>query len=74
MELAVKDIQSLFLYCILISQKVFINSFCTSRFPHKSVNLFFKSVMIKDELTDLCGNEPLQNDVINTYCEINFLL
>jgi len=25
----------------LISQKVFIKSFFTSQFPHKSVNLFF---------------------------------
>ena len=40
----------------LISQKVFIKSFCKSQFPHKSVNLFFISVMIKDKLTDLCGN------------------
>ena len=24
-----------------ISQKVFVNSFCESEFPHKSVNLFF---------------------------------
>ena len=40
----------------LISQKVFIKSFCRSQFPHKSVNSFLILVMIKDELTDLCGN------------------
>ena len=27
-----------------------------SQFPRKSVNLFFMLVLIKDELTDLCGN------------------
>jgi len=40
----------------LISHKVFVKSFCKSRFPHKSVNLFFMSVIIKNTLTDLCGN------------------
>ena len=40
----------------LISQKVFIKSFCKSQFPHKSVNLFFILVIIKDKLTNLCGN------------------
>ena len=40
----------------LISQKMFIKSFCRSHFPHKSVNLFFISVMMKDELTSLCGD------------------
>ena len=39
----------------LISQKVF-KSFCKSQFPHKFVNLFFISVIIKDKLTDLCEN------------------
>ena len=32
-----------------IPQKVFINSFCISQFPHKFVNL----VTIKDKLTDV---------------------
>ena len=40
----------------LISQKGFIKSFCNSQFPHKSVNLSFISVMLKDKLTSLCGN------------------
>ena len=31
---------------VLISQKVFIKSFCKSQFPHKSVNLFFILVII----------------------------
>ena len=35
---------------------VFIMSFCKRQFPHKSVNLFFISVIRKDKLTDLCGN------------------
>jgi len=37
----------------LISQKVFIKSFFKSQFPHKSVNLFFILVTMKDKLTDL---------------------
>ena len=36
----------------LISQKVFIK-FCKSQFLHKSVNLFFILVIVKDKLTDL---------------------
>ena len=39
-----------------ISQKVFIKSVCTSQFPYKSVNLFFILAILKDQLTDLCGN------------------
>ena len=39
-----------------ISQKVFIKFFCKSQFRHKSVNLFFILVIIKDTSTDLCGN------------------
>ena len=31
-------------------------SFCKSPFPHKSVNVFFISVIIKDKLTNLYGN------------------
>jgi hypothetical protein len=27
-------------------------------------------VTIKDKLTNLCGNELLQNDFLNTFCEI----
>ena len=40
---------------------------------HKSVNLFFELVIINDELTDLRGNRLLQNDFINTFCEISSL-
>ena len=54
----------------LISPKVFIKLFCKSPFPHKSVNLFYLLVIIKANLTDLCGDRLLQNDVINTLCEI----
>ena len=53
-----------------ISRKVFIKSFCKRRFPHKSVNLFFMITDIKSELVDLCGNWLLQNNFINTLCEI----
>ena len=51
-------------------QKVVIKLFCKSQFSHRSVNLFFISVTIKDKLADLCGNQLLKNDVINTFCEI----
>ena len=40
----------------LISQKVFIQLFRKSHFPHKSVNLFFILVIVKGKLTDLCGS------------------
>ena len=39
-----------------ISYKVFIKSFCESKFPHKSVILFFVITYIKNKLTDLCGD------------------
>ena len=39
-----------------ISQKVFIESFYKTQFPHKSVILLFFSVITKDTLTNLCGN------------------
>ena len=55
----------------LISQKVFMKLFCKSLFQQKCVNLVFILVIIKDKLTDLCGNGLLQNDVINTFCEIS---
>ena len=44
----------------LISHKVFPKSFFKIRFPHKSVNVFFILVIMKDMLTDLCGNGPFQ--------------
>jgi len=40
----------------LISHKLFIESFRKSPFPHKSVNLIFILVIVKDELTDLRGS------------------
>ena len=39
-----------------ISHEVFFKSFCKSQFPHKSVNLFFILVIVKDRLTDLWGS------------------
>jgi hypothetical protein len=55
----------------LISQKVFIQWFRKSRFPHKSVNLSCVTTNIKDKLTDLCGNLLLQDDITNSFCETN---
>ena len=40
----------------LISQKVFIKSFCKRSFPQKSVNLSFIITNVENKLTDLCGN------------------
>ena len=40
----------------LISHKMFLKSFCKSRFPHKFVNLFFISAVVKDKLTNLWGS------------------
>jgi len=48
-----------------------MNSFCKSQFPHKSVDLFFLSVAIKDRLTDSCGNWLMQNNFINTFRGMN---
>ena len=45
-----------FLQGQLISHNVFIMSFCKSQFPHKSVNLLFVLVIVKDELMDLWGS------------------
>jgi hypothetical protein len=53
-----------------ISQKVFIKSVCTSQFPYKSVNLFFILAILKDQLTDLCGNWRMQKDFVKTSCKI----
>ena len=39
----------------IVSQKVFIKSFCKKTFPHKFVYLFFILVRIKNKLTDLWG-------------------
>ena len=48
-----------------------IKSFYKSQFLHKSVNLFFTSVIVKDKLTDLWGSSLLRNDSKNTLCEIS---
>ena len=40
----------------VISQKVFMKSFCRSQFWHKSVNSFYISVALNGKLMDLCGN------------------
>jgi len=37
-------------------QKGLMTSFCKGQIPHKSVNFFVILVMMKDKLTDLCGN------------------
>ena len=55
-----------------ISLKGFIKSCCKSQFPCKSVNVFFILIMMKDKLTDLWGTWLLQNDLINTSCELSF--
>jgi hypothetical protein len=54
----------------LISHKVFLNSFCKIRFPHKFVNKFFILVIVKNMLADSWGSRLLQNDFKNTQCEI----
>jgi len=40
----------------LISQKEFMKLLCNRHIPYKSVNLFFMLVIVKDNLTNLCGN------------------
>ena len=40
----------------LISQKVFIQSFRKSQFPHKFVNMFFILVEFTDKMTNWWGN------------------
>ena len=55
----------------LVSHTVFLNSFCGSHLPHKCVDWSFTITEIKNKLTDLCGNLPLQNDFKTALCEIN---
>ena len=40
---------------VFIPHIEFFQSFRKSQFPHKSVNLFFILVIVKDKLTDLWG-------------------
>ena len=54
----------------IVPHEVFLKSFYKSQFPHKSVNLYFISVIINDKLMDLWGRWLLQNDVKNNLCEI----
>ena len=56
---------------ILISHNAFLKSFCRSQLPHTSVILSFAITTIKIQLTDLCRNWLLRNDLENTLCEIN---
>ena len=53
-----------------IQHKMILKSFCKSQFPQKIVNLFFTLVMVKAKFTDLCGNRLLQDDFMNTFCEM----
>ena len=46
-----------------ISHTFFLTSFCKSQFSHKFANSFFILVIVTDKLTDLLGNQLLQNDV-----------
>ena len=39
----------------LITHKVFLESFCESQLPHKSVNFLFTLTNMKNELTDAGG-------------------
>ena len=56
--------------CEFISQRVLLKLFCKSHFPHKSVNLLFVLIVIKNKSMDLCGNRLLLIDVISSSCEI----
>ena len=40
----------------IISHQVSLTLFCKSQFPHKSVDLFFILVIVKDKLADLWGS------------------
>ena len=40
----------------LIAHTVFVKTFCKCQFPHKSVNLLFILVIIKDKSTNLSGD------------------
>ena len=50
-----------------ISHKAFLESFGKNRFPHKSVNLFFILVIVKNKMTDLRGS-CLQQTTLKTLC------
>ena len=56
-----------------ISLKVCFKSVCSSKLPHESVDLCVIIINVKNKLTDLCGNQLLQNDFKNALCEIKAL-
>ena len=56
----------------LISHNVFLKTLCESQFPYEFVNVFLILEIVKDKLTNLCGNRLLQNDLKETLCEISF--
>ena len=58
----------------LSHRKYVKKSFCGSQSPHKFVNLSFNITNIRNEMTDLCENRLVQNDFINTFCEIRTCL
>ena len=53
----------------LIPHIVFLNSFCRSQLFNQSVNMSLTITNMMDELTDLCGNWILQNDIKNFLCD-----
>ena len=60
MSPASAEITKLAINCFIttkvISQKVFIQLFCKSQFPHKCVNLSFNITNINNKLTNFGGN------------------
>ena len=54
----------------IISHKAFLKSFRRSQLPHKSVNVSFTITDIKNQMTDMWANGLLQNDLINTFCNL----
>jgi len=45
---------SLYSGCTNLTQSVFLESFCKSRLPHKSVNVSLTVTNMKNKLTDCC--------------------
>ena len=56
-----------------ISQRVFVEVFLQKSIPAQIRQLIFLSSNTKNKLTNLCGNRPLQNDLINAFCEMSLL-
>ena len=55
----------------LVSQKAFVKLFYKSQPPYKFVNLSLMITNMQNKMTDLYWNRLLQNDLINTFCELN---